>query len=200
MDKLQMQSKDLTCEKFAKLAELFPHAITETITGYDEDNDSRGVWKPTDASAQAGHGTPSQFYELTSPSGRVFNPPNGRCWVYTSERMQEMIDDNRIWFGSDGNSSPAIKRFLSEVKQGVASQTIWKYEDVGHNQEVKVEFGDGYLTACFGKVTGEIITEIAKGKPYFSVFRDGGFENDSAFVNAEQIFQIYSPETERRVL
>ena len=50
-----------------------------------------------------------------------------------------------------------------------------------------VEYGDDYLTACFGKVTGDIITELAKGKPYFSVFRDGGFENDSAFVNAEQI-------------
>ena len=103
------------------------------------DNDSRGDWKPTDATAQAGHGTASQFYELTSPSGLTFQPPNGRCWVYTKPRMEEMIADNRVWFGSSGNNSPAIKRFLTEVKQGVACQTIWKYEEVGHNQEGKKE-------------------------------------------------------------
>ena len=103
------------------------------------DNDPRGDWKPTDATAQGGHGTASQFYELIAPSGKSFQPPAGRCWVYTQERMQEMIDDNRVWFGSDGTSAPAIKRFLTEVKQGVACQTIWKYEDVGHNQEGKKE-------------------------------------------------------------
>lgn len=103
------------------------------------DSDPRGDWKPTDATAQAGHGTPSQFYELLAPSGQTFQPPTGRCWVYTNNRMQEMIADNRVWFGSDGKSAPSIKRFLTEVKQGVACQTIWKYEDVGHNQEGKKE-------------------------------------------------------------
>ena len=103
------------------------------------DNDPRGDWKPTDATAQAGHGTTSQFYELFAPNGQTFQPPTGRCWVYTNGRMQEMIADNRVWFGSDGKSAPAIKRFLTEVKQGVACQTIWKYEDVGHNQEGKKE-------------------------------------------------------------
>jgi len=103
------------------------------------DNDPRGDWKPTDASAQAGHGTASQFYELIAPNGQVFQPPNGRCWVYTKDRMEEMIADNRVWFGSTGNSAPAIKRFITDVKQGIACQTIWKYEDVGHNQEGKKE-------------------------------------------------------------
>ncbi len=103
------------------------------------DDDPRGEWKPTDATAQAGHGTASQFYELNAPNGQTFQPPNGRCWVYTKDRMEEMIADNRVWFGSSGNSAPAIKRFLTEVKQGVACQTIWKYEDVGHNQEGKKE-------------------------------------------------------------
>jgi adenine-specific DNA-methyltransferase len=103
------------------------------------DNDHRGEWKATDATAQGGHGTASQFYELTAPNGKTFHPPTGRCWVYTEERMQEMIRDNRVWFGSSGDSAPAIKRFLNEVKQGVACQTIWKYEEVGHNQEGKKE-------------------------------------------------------------
>ena len=103
------------------------------------DNDPRGKWKPENATAQAGHGTASQFYELTSPSGQTFQPPNGRCWVYTKPRMEEMIADNRVWFGANGNNAPAIKRFLTEVKQGIACQTIWRYEDVGHNQEGKKE-------------------------------------------------------------
>jgi adenine-specific DNA-methyltransferase len=63
-----------------------------------------------------------------------------------------------------------------------------------------VSYGDGKLIACFDKVNNDILTQIAKEKPYFAVFRDGGFENDAAFVNAEQIFTTYSPETERRVL
>ncbi|WP_353238231.1 site-specific DNA-methyltransferase [Limnohabitans sp.] len=103
------------------------------------DNDPRGDWKPADATAQAGHGTAAQFYEFIAPSGQKFMPPNGRCWVYTKPRMDEMVADKRVWFGSSGNSAPSIKRFLTEVKQGVACQTIWKYEDVGHNQEGKKE-------------------------------------------------------------
>ena len=97
------------------------------------------MWKPADATAQAGHGTKSQFYELTAPNGKKHNLPNGRCWVYTEEVFQKMVADNRIWFGADGNNVPAVKRFLSEVKQGTACQTIWKYDEVGHNQEGKKE-------------------------------------------------------------
>lgn len=103
------------------------------------DDDPRGVWKPADATAQAGHGTQSQFYVLTAPNGKQHTLPNGRCWVYTEPVFQQMVKDNRIWFGADGNNVPAVKRFLSEVKQGTACQTIWKYSDVGHNQEGKKE-------------------------------------------------------------
>jgi len=103
------------------------------------DEDPRGVWKAADATAQGGHGTKSQFYVLTAPNGKTHTVPNGRCWLYTKEVFEKMVLDNRIWFGADGNNVPAIKRFLSEVKQGTACQTIWKYNDVGHNQEAKKE-------------------------------------------------------------
>ena len=103
------------------------------------DDDSRGVWKPADATAQAGHGTESQFYIFTAPNGKKHTLPNGRCWVYTESVMKKMVEDNRVWFGSEGKNAPAIKRFLTEVKQGTACQTIWKYNDVGHNQEGKKE-------------------------------------------------------------
>ena len=106
------------------------------------DNDPRGVWKPVDSTAQAGHGTQSQFYVLTAPNGKQHTLPNGRCWLYTEPVFQQLVADNRIWFGATGNNVPAVKRFLTEVKQGTACQTIWKYEDVGHNQEGKKEIND----------------------------------------------------------
>ncbi len=106
------------------------------------DNDPRGVWKPVDSTAQGGHGTKSQFYELTAPNGKRHSLPNGRCWLYTEQVLKTMIADNRIWFGADGNNVPAIKRFLTEVKQGTACQTIWKYSDVGHSQDAKKEVND----------------------------------------------------------
>lgn len=106
------------------------------------DNDPRGVWKPVDSTAQGGHGTKAQFYELTAPNGKKHTLPNGRCWLYTQPVLQKMIEDNRVWFGLDGNNVPAIKRFLSEVKQGTACQTIWKYSEVGHSQEAKKEVNE----------------------------------------------------------
>lgn len=105
----------------------------------NRDNDPRGLWKAVDSTAQGGHGTKSQFYVLKAPNGKEHHLPSGRCWLYTEEVMADMIKDNRIWFGEDGNNVPAIKRFLTEVKQGVACQTIWKYKEVGHSQEGKKE-------------------------------------------------------------
>lgn len=97
------------------------------------DNDQRGIWKSSDLSV----GPPIQenIYEITTPSGRKCLPPKGRCWLYTKERYEEMVSDNRIWFGEDGNNIPAPKRFLSEVKQGLTPMTIWKYSEVGHTQD-----------------------------------------------------------------
>ncbi len=106
------------------------------------DNDPRGVWKPENSTAQGGHGTKTQFYELTAPNGKRHTLPNGRCWLYTEPVLKTLIADNRIWFGADGNNVPAIKRFLTEVKQGTACQTIWKYTDVGHSQDAKKEVND----------------------------------------------------------
>ena len=105
----------------------------------NRDNDPRGPWKAGDSYAQAGHGTKSQFYVLTAPNGKQHHLPSGQCWRYTKDAMEKLIQDNRVWFGEDGNNVPAIKRFLSEVKQGVACQTIWKYDEVGHSQEGKKE-------------------------------------------------------------
>ena len=69
-------------------------------------------------------------------------PPSGRCWLYTKERFEEMVSDNRIWFGSNGDSVPSVKKFLSEVKQGITPMTIWKYSEVGHSQDAAKEVKD----------------------------------------------------------
>ncbi len=101
------------------------------------DNDERGVWKSTDFSVK----TYSENYDypIALPSGRIVNPPAGRCWTTSKERLQDLINDNRIWFGEKGNNVPALKKFLSEVKEGTTPITIWTYEEVGHNQSAKQE-------------------------------------------------------------
>ena len=97
------------------------------------DNDPRGPWQSDNSTV--GPAIPNKVYEIISPSGRSIMPPSGRCWLYTKDRFQEMIADNRIWFGEDGNNVPRVKRFLSEVKSGLTPMSIWKYSEVGHSQE-----------------------------------------------------------------
>ena len=104
------------------------------------DNDPRGLWRTDNLSV--GPVVPSKVYEIITPSGRVCMPPKGRCWLYTKERYEEMVADNRIWFGENGDNVPAPKRFLSEVKQGLTPMTIWKYTDVGHTQDSMRELRD----------------------------------------------------------
>ena len=109
------------------------------------DNDPRGVWKPSDMSVKTYNAECD--YPITTPSGRVVEPPAGRCWRLSRNAFRERLNDNRIWFGSDGNSVPCIKRFLSELKfDGMAPTSILYYKEVGHSQEGAKEvvslFGD----------------------------------------------------------
>lgn len=96
------------------------------------DNDSRGPWTSGDLSV--GPAIEKNIYPITTPGGRVVLPPSGYSWRLSESTLQEYIADKRIWFGEDGNNTPRIKRFLSEVKQTVVPMTVWKYEDVGHSQ------------------------------------------------------------------
>jgi adenine-specific DNA-methyltransferase len=101
------------------------------------DNDPRGPWKTADFSVRTYNANCD--YPITLPSGRIVTPPESRAWVSSKERFEELVADNRIWFGKDGNNVPAVKKFLSEVKQGMTALTIWKYSEVGHNQDAKKE-------------------------------------------------------------
>ncbi len=103
----------------------------------NQDNDPRGVWTSGDCSVKTY--SASCDYPITTPSGRIVNPPSGYCWRFSKEKFEELVNDNRIWFGSKGDGVPRIKRFLSDVKDGITSMTIWKHTEVGHNQDAKKE-------------------------------------------------------------
>lgn len=97
------------------------------------DNDPRGVWKASDLSV--GPAVQENIYPITTPSGRVVEPPAGRSWRLSRKAFRERLEDNRIWFGPNGDNVPAMKRFLSELrKTGITPMTIWKYTEVDHSQ------------------------------------------------------------------
>lgn len=109
------------------------------------DNDPRGAWKSSDLTRQEYR--ERDDYEIVSPkTGKRFSPPKGNSWGRPKDVVEDLIKDNRIWFGPDGASIPSLKRFLSEVKQGITPQTILMREDVGDTQEgkklIKDLFGD----------------------------------------------------------
>ncbi|PWB50550.1 MAG: site-specific DNA-methyltransferase [Anaerolineales bacterium] len=115
---------------------LLPRSEEQDNRYRNPDNDTRGMWKPggLDARNYYSEGT----YPITTPSGRVISgPPRGSYWRVSFQKLMALDADNRIWWGENGDNVPSIKRFLSEVRQGVVPETIWTYEEVGHTQEAK---------------------------------------------------------------
>ena len=129
---------------------LMPRTEKQDKAYKNRDNDARGPWKTSDLSARNFYGLGR--YPIKTPSGRTIEgPPGGNYWRVCEEKFWELVADNRIWWGKSGGSIPQIKRFLSEVKQGVTPQTIWPYDEVGHTQDAKKETlnlfsGDVFLT------------------------------------------------------
>lgn len=111
----------------------------EVLERYDNrDDDPRGPWQSVSVNAQAGHGTAAQFYRLRLPSGREIDPPKGRCWLYTKERMEQEIAAGNIWFGINGDNAPRAKKFLRDnEKKGLTPETIWPASEVGTNDDAK---------------------------------------------------------------
>ena len=101
------------------------------------DNDPRGVWTSGDLLRKDVQ--QSGVYTITTPSGKKYDPPTGRSWRMPEYRFLEAVAENRIWFGANGGNVPRIKRFLSDVKQGAVSMTIWKRDDVGDNDMASKE-------------------------------------------------------------
>ena len=120
------------------LPALLPRTAEMEARYLNPDKDLRGPWKPGDLSARNPYS--EGVYPITGPSGRVIpGPPPGTYWRVSKTKFEQLDRDKRIWWGVDGNNVPAIKRFLSEVKQGRVPQTIWPYQEVGHTQDAKKE-------------------------------------------------------------
>ena len=119
---------------------LLPPSEAQRSRYSNPDNDPRGDWKSTPVHAKAGKGRrKEQFFTITLPSGRKVDPPPGRCWLYKRERYEEVVADGRIWFGADGDSMPAVKKFWSEVQSGLVPTSIWPYDEVGTTSTAKQE-------------------------------------------------------------
>ena len=128
---------------------LMPRTERQNKAYKNPDNDPRGPWKTSDLSARNPYSLGK--YSITTPSGRVIEgPPKGRYWVIKKEKMEELHEDNRIWWGKNQDAIPQIKRFLSEVKEGRVPQTLWSYEDVGHTQDAKKETVKLFGNEVFG--------------------------------------------------
>ena len=130
---------------------LVPRSETQNMRYKNPDNDARGPWSSSDCSARNFYGAGT--YPITCPSGRVITgPPKGMYWRFSKETFDQLNKDNRIWWGNDGDNVPRFKRFLSEVKEGVVSETIWMHEEVGNTQEAKKEL----LSLCNFEDSGSV--------------------------------------------
>lgn len=116
---------------------LLPRTQKQDDAYTNPDSDFRGVWKAVDAS-RAEHRDYAVF-AVKTPSGAEVWPAKGRSWIFTKDDLPKLIAENRMWFGKNGDSKPSIKRFLTEVQQGVVPTTWWAHEDCGHNDESKKE-------------------------------------------------------------
>jgi adenine-specific DNA-methyltransferase len=115
---------------------LLPRTEEANARYNNPDKDPRGDWKPGDLSARNFYSKGT--YPIECPTGRkIAGPPPGNYWRVSEEKLAELDADNRIWWGEDRNQVPALKRFLTEVKQGMVPETIWSYADVGHTQDAK---------------------------------------------------------------
>ena len=129
-DYVLMYAKDITKFVIGRL----PRTEEANSRYSNPDNDPRGVWMSSDISVKTYNAECD--YPITAPSGRVIEPPAGRCWSLSKKAFLERLQDNRIWFGPDGNGVPRIKRFLTDLKhEGMAPTSIMFFKDVGHSQE-----------------------------------------------------------------
>ena len=129
-DYVLMYAKNITQFIIGRL----PRTAEANARYSNPDNDPRGVWMSSDISVKTYNAECD--YPITAPSGRVIEPPAGRCWSLSKNAFLERLQDNRIWFGPDGNGVPRIKRFLTDLKhEGMAPTSIMFFKDVGHSQE-----------------------------------------------------------------
>jgi len=121
---------------WSKSRNLMPRTETQLNRFKNPDNDPRGPWRQGD-DGTAKSGSEKQRFPVTLPSGRVVTPPPGRYWAFSQDTLEKARAEGRAYFGADGNRLPIIKRYLDEVRDGVAPRTWWSADEVGTNQQAK---------------------------------------------------------------
>jgi adenine-specific DNA-methyltransferase len=124
-------------DAFRKARNQLPPTREQIARYRNPDDDPRGPWQSISANVQAGHATPSQFYEIVAPNGRRHSPPKGRCWALPQAKMEQAIAANEIWFGRNGEGVPRIKRYLLESRLGVTPETLWTADVAGTTLSAK---------------------------------------------------------------
>ena len=117
---------------------LLPRTEKQNALYKYDSNDGKGRWRSDNLSVRTY--SANYDYPITNPNtGVVYNPPSGRSWITNKETMQKWIQENRVFFGQKGDGAPQLKRYLSEVQDGVVPTTYWSYDDCGHNDEARKE-------------------------------------------------------------
>jgi adenine-specific DNA-methyltransferase len=127
-----------TKNAFKKYRNLIKPSEDQLKVYKNPNNDPRGRWRGIPITAQAGHATKEQFYEIELPSGKKIKPPEGRCWGLSEKTFLELKANGKISFGKKGNSQPNVIRYLDEI-EGYVPWTWWPHEEVGHTDEAKKE-------------------------------------------------------------
>ncbi|WP_421789875.1 site-specific DNA-methyltransferase [Hyphobacterium sp.] len=104
------------------------------------DNDPRGPWMSDNYTCnKSADERPNLYYPIKNPhTGEVIWPKKTRVWGYGEDAFKQHVADGLIWWGKDGqNSVPRFKRFLKD--KGRKPDSVWLWEEVGHNQDAKRE-------------------------------------------------------------
>ncbi len=159
-DMIFVYAKNIDAAKIRRL----PKGEKQKARYTNRDNDPRGPWKAGDVLRNEVRDY--AVFAVVLPSGREVYPSPGTSWRYTKEKFAEMIADNRIWFGVDGDARPAVKRFLSEVSDTIPAESLWTYDTVGHNDEAKKESKALFGNAVFSTPKPERLGHVDKWRSH----------------------------------
>ncbi len=130
-------------EMFKVQRNLIPLTDDQAKIYKNNNDDPQGRWRGIPMSAQGYR--PNQMYPITSPTGKTFLPPEGRCWSMTEPEFRKLEVAGRVNFGKNGDAQPSIVRYLSEV-EGFVPWTWWTHDEVGHTDESRKEIREIFGT------------------------------------------------------
>lgn len=179
-DHILLYAKDRVIWK--KIRNPLPRTSGQEGRYRNPDKDPRGPWLQGD-NATARSGSEESNYPITTPSGRVVTPSAGRYWAFSRETFTKALAENRVYFGKKGDGMPLLKRYLSEVQEGVVPRSWWPADEAGHNQEAKwgnlvinKEFNADMLSEAVCKLEGYIYA------PSDTLYWQHGHSSEKSFI------------------